>query len=261
MTGAARLIRRIPLLATAILFAMTVTYAYAQENEQSIAADGGSQTLLQSIHVPLIPNAPFSLTLSTEWTRPMANGGTFTVVNTRAIKRDRQGRLYEERWLLAPKGSNGSSRMNYIQIADPTARTLYNCSVFRHVCELLTLSSSEARLIPPSLFKSGPLPGGKGSILHEDLGVQTFAGLPVHGYRDTTTFDPGALGNDLPMAIIREFRYSSELGINLSSMLDNPQSGHQVFTVTAISTTDPDPALFQIPIGYKVVDRRNATSP
>ena len=73
---------------------------------------------------------------------------------------------------------------------------------------------------------------------------------------DTTTLNPGVLGNDLPMSIIREFRYSSELGINLTSTLNNPQSGRQTFTVTEISTSDPDPAFFQVPSGYKIVDHR-----
>ena len=253
---------RVKLLLTAVVvFAIASIPARAQESEQDIAADGGSQTVLQSIHIPLIKNAPFSLTLATEWSRPMSNGGSFTVVNSRPIKRDRDGRLYEERWLLAPKGSEHQSIISYIQIADPKARTLYNCSVSRHVCDLLPLSSDEAKLLPPSTFKSGPLPSGKGSRLHEDLGAQTFAGLPVHEYRDTTTLDPGVLGNDLPMFIVRQFRYSSELGINLTSMLDNPQSGRQIFTVTEISTTDPDPAYFQIPAGYKVVDHRKPPAP
>jgi hypothetical protein len=239
-----------------LLPALSVSKALAQTDEQAIAQDGGSTEVLQSIHVPLIKNSPFSLTLATEWARPMGNGGHFTVVNTRPIKRDHLGRLYEERWLLSPKGGNIPSRMSYIQIADPSTRTLYNCNVGQHVCEELTLSSSETVLLAPSSFKSAPLPDGKGSHLHEDLGAQYFAGVPVHEYRDTTTINAGVLGNDLPMVTVRQFRYSAELGINLSSELDNPQSGHQTFTVTEISTTEPDPAFFQVPDGYKVVDHR-----
>ena len=46
------------------------------------------QEVLQSIFVPFLSNAPFSLTLATEWSRPMNNGGTFATVNSRPIKRD-----------------------------------------------------------------------------------------------------------------------------------------------------------------------------
>ena len=245
------------LMATAVVVVSTLPgKACAQEDEQAVANDGGSQNTLQSIHVPLIKNAPFSLTLATEWIRPMSNGGTFTAVNSRPIKRDRDGRLYQERWLLTPKGSAYPSTMSYIQIADPNAHTLLNCNVRQHLCELLTLSASESRLLPPSTFQSGPLPNGKGMRVHEDLGAQTFSGLPVHEYRDTTTLEPGVLGNDLAMSIVRQFRYSSELGFNLTSSLDNPQSGHQNFTVTEINTSDPDPSFFQMPVGYKLVDHR-----
>jgi hypothetical protein len=58
------------------------------------------------------------------------------------------------------------------------------------------------------------------------------------------------------MSTVREFRYSPELGINLTSVLDTPPVGRQSFTVTEISTTEPDPKFFQPPEGYKVVDHR-----
>jgi hypothetical protein len=236
-------------------------HAHAQNPGTVVQPDGGGQEVLQSIFVPLIPHAPFSLTLTTEWTRPMNNGGTFTVVNSRPIKRDGTGRIYEERWLLAPKGSNIPSTMSWIQIGDPVTHTLYQCNVRQHVCELLTLRDSTNIHYEPSLFKSGLLENGKGTRVHEDLGQQFFAGLSVHGYRDTTTLNPGVLGNDLSMSIMNEFRYSSELGINLFSVVDNPQMGRQTFTASEISTTEPDPALFQPPHGYQIVDHRTPVPP
>jgi hypothetical protein len=58
------------------------------------------------------------------------------------------------------------------------------------------------------------------------------------------------------MSIMSEFRYSSELGINLFSVVDNPQIGRQTFTASDITTSEPDPDLFQPPRGYQVVDHR-----
>jgi hypothetical protein len=58
-------------------------------------------------------------------------------VNERHIGRDGQGRIYEERWVLVPKGSGIKSYMNWIQIADAEQHTLYNCSPQQHICELL----------------------------------------------------------------------------------------------------------------------------
>jgi len=43
---------------------------------------------------------------------------------------------------------------------------------------------------------------------------------------------------------------------NLSSLLEAPQIGRQTFTVTEITTSEPDPSFFQPPQGYKVVDHR-----
>jgi hypothetical protein len=234
----------------------------AQGDASPPATDGGGQEVLQSVFVPLLANAPFSLTLTTEWTRPMNNGGTYTVVNSRPIKRDSVGRIYEERWLLSPKGSDLPSQMSWIQIADPTTKTLCQCAVRQKVCELLTLSTFAVNgRFDPTRLKSAPLKDGKGTYTHEDLGAAFLAGLPVHEYRDTTTLNAGVMGNDLPMSTVRQYRFSAELGINLSSVLDAPQLGREIFTVTEISTTEPDASFFQPPQGYKVVDHRKAAAP
>jgi hypothetical protein len=228
-------------------------------DEGGVSFDGGGQEVLQSIFVPYIAHAPFSLTLTAEWSRPMNNGGTFTTINSRPIKRDTLGRIYQERWLMSPKGSNIPSRMSWIQIADPVAHTLYQCNARQKVCELVKLGDSVTARFDPAKFKSGPLKDDKGTRIHEDLGAQFFAGLPVHEYRDTTTLNAGVLGNDMPMSTVRQYRFCPELGFNLSSVLDAPQIGRQIFTVTEINTTEPDPSFFQPPPGYKVVDHRKSS--
>ena len=111
-------------------------------DEGGVSFDGGGQEVLQSIFVPFMAHAPFSLTLAAEWTRSMNNGGTFTTVNSRPIKRDSVGRIYQERWLMSPKGSNIPSQMSWIQIADPVAHTLYQCNPRQKACELLMLGDS-----------------------------------------------------------------------------------------------------------------------
>lgn len=229
-------------------------------DEGGVTFDGGGQEVLQSIFVPFMANAPFSLTLTAEWSRPIASGGTFTTVNSRPIKRDSEGRIYQERWLMTPKGASIQSRMSWIQIADPVAHTFYECDPRQKVCELRTLRDPVTARFDPARFKSGTLKNAKGedqgTRTHEDLGEAYFVGMPVHEYRDTTTLNAGVMGNDLPMSTVRQYRFSPELGLNLSSILEAPQIGRQVFTVTEISTAEPDPSFFQPPQGYKVVDHR-----
>ncbi len=243
--------------------ALSATARAQSPDEGGVTYDGGGQEVLQSIFVPFLANAPFSLTLTAEWSRPMANGGTFTTANRRPIKRDSVGRIYEERWLMSPKGSGVPSRMSWIQIADPVAHTLYQCEPQKKVCELVILDDSVNARFDPSHFKSGPLKDAKGvekgSRTHQDLGTGYFAGVPIHEYKDTTTLNPGVLGNDLPMSTVRQYRFCEELGLNLSSTLEAPQIGRQVFTVTELSTSEPDPSFFQPPRGYKVVDHRPQT--
>lgn len=248
--------RQLAIFAMAVLLVVAAPSAHAQDDGSTLVLDGGGQEILQSIFVPYMPNAPFSLTLETEWTRPLDNGGHFTVVNSRPIKRDSVGRVYMERWLLTPKGSKIPSMMSWIQIADPVAHTLYQCNARTKICDVLLLRDTTKVRFQPDLFKSGPLPDGKGTRTHDDLGLTTFAGVNVHYYRDTTTLNIGVLGNDSPMSTVREYRFSPELGINLTSVLEAPQVGRQSFTATNITTTEPDPSWFQPPQGYRVIDRR-----
>jgi hypothetical protein len=49
----------------------------------------------------------------------MNNGGTFTAVNSGPINRDSLGRIYQERWLMSPKGSNIPSRMSGSRLQTP----------------------------------------------------------------------------------------------------------------------------------------------
>ncbi|HTZ57097.1 MAG TPA: hypothetical protein VMB49_03325 [Acidobacteriaceae bacterium] len=96
-----------------------------------------------------------------------------------------------------------------------------------------------------------------GGALHaQTVKVQDGGTREIH--RDTTTINPGIIaGNDRPMVTTREFWYCPQLGLNLLSTLNGPQSGRQVFTVTELSTSEPDTKFFLPPAGYKVVDRRN----
>ena len=59
------------------------------------------------------------------------------------------------------------------------------------------------------------------------------------------------------MVTMREFWYAAQLGLNLISIVDDPQSGKQVFTVKDLSTSEPDIGYFEVPEGYKVVDHRS----
>jgi hypothetical protein len=219
------------------------------------AQDGGTREVLESIAIPPLANAPFTGTLVTEWTRPMADSGNYTLTNRRRIARDSAGRIYEERWLLVPKGSDIKSSMNFIQIADPVNRTLTTCSTFHKRCDLSAYRPSASAAFedePP------PTPGRSkdGAHIVENLGARNLFGLDTIGTRQITTIPQGTVGNDRPIQIVLEFWHSQRLGFNLESLRSDPRLGTQKFTITELDTVDPDPLLFRVPEGYQVVDQQ-----
>jgi hypothetical protein len=257
---------RIRMVIAGAIFFSTAAAAWAQGDGQARqpavqVRDGGTREVLESIFIPPTAHAPFQLTLATEWTRPLGNGGTYTLVNQRHIVRDSAGRIYQERWLLVPKGGKQESRMNVFQIADPAKRVYYNCFVAEGQCNLMNYGGSTATVFRPDLGATGPLPDGTGFRTHEELGASNIAGFDTQGYRDTTTINPGVYGNDQPMVTTREFWFAPQFGIDLLSKLDSPQSGKQSFTVIDLTTSEPEPRYFVVPEGYKIVDQRKNAEP
>ena len=245
------------LLTLSLLFFPFATNAQNQSQPAVVRPDGGASGRMESIFIPPRAGAPFSLTLITEWSRPLGNGGTFTLTNQRRIVRDGRGRIYQERWILVPKGGDIKSHMDVFQITDPEQHTWYNCQTATKVCELLKYKLTTEDNFQPAIGTSGPLANGKGSRQHEDLGVSSTDGVDTHGYRETVTINPGVMGNDKPMITTREFWYSSELAVNLISIVDAPQSGKQVFTAKDLTTVEPEPSLFVVPDEYKIIDKRD----
>jgi hypothetical protein len=215
------------------------------------------RTVLESIVVPPIPNAPFTAALSTEWARPAGGDATITLVNQRQLARDANGRLYEQRWQLVPKGGSLRSRIEWIQIADPAQSTLYNCNMVTQVCDLRTWNAAPdlAAATPPPPM-NGPLRGNRGSIQTENLGTRIVAGAETTGTRVTTTWNAGVMGNDASVTEVRETWRSAPLAVNLLSIRTGPLIGTQTFTVTELDPNPPDPALFEPPAGFTVRDQR-----
>lgn len=240
----------------AVLFGNSMLHAQ-DEGDGGVSYDGRGNILLESIYVPELPDAPFSLMLAAEWTRPTLTGGTFTIVNARPIRRDSQGRIYQERWLMVPKGTNIKSTLSFIQIEDPVASLFYECSARQKTCEMHKLGTRSTRTLDPAHATSGKLSNGRGFRTHEDKGLDTVAGVPVHAYRDTIVLNTGTMGNDSPLTFIRDVRYAPGLGFNLTSLLQSPAVGEQRFAATEMTTSEPEAKYFQPPEGYRIVDRRD----
>lgn len=236
------------LLGTFLVLPNSLSIAAAAQAQRP--PDGGTREVLISILIPSLPDAPFSATVSTEWIRQLADGTTITVGNRRAIARDRRGRIFQERRLLIPNDGNHESGVTQIEISDPLSHEFFICVPQARVCQVEFFS-------PPTFVSTPPAVSTQpGSPTVEDLGKQSIAGLDTVGTRETTVIETGAIGNDSPMMVRREFWYSPQLGINIVSKVNDPRVGIQNFEVSDIVLGEPDVKLFALPTHSKIIDLR-----
>lgn len=236
-------------LALLLLFSGT-SLVLAQTQEVQRPPDGGAVQRIISIFIPSMPNAPFTATVSTEWTRPLADGTTIAWKNHRIIARDTTGRIFQERrWFVAAAKQDEPGLMQ-IEISDPASHQLYICRPGPRVCDLRPFY---APAFEPPVPVSAAGKGSSASTI-ENLGKQSIEGFEVTGQRETMVIQSNAMGNNRPLLAKREFWYSPLLGVNLLSKREDPRFGAENFEVTHISVGEPDSKLFEPPAGYKVVN-------
>jgi hypothetical protein len=215
------------------------------------APDGGTHETLISIDIPSLPNAPFTATVVTEWTRLLPDGSTQTNWNHRTVARDTAGRVFQERRYFSPHGDTQVTPLSELDYQDPNWHELYLCKPEAHVCSMY-------KYYPPPTI-AGPsrqaaMPKGMGSVTIEDLGRKTIETLEVVGSREIATISAGVAGNQRSEPTVKEFWYSPYLGVNLVTKRFDPHaSAVQNFEVKDIRLTEPDPKVFERPSGYRIV--------
>lgn len=135
----------------------------------------------------------------------------------------------------------------------PTAK--YFCRTETHVCTFEDYTGPKTASAQPG----GTQEDDFGTLTGEDLGKNIVSGLDAVGTRETRTLNPGAIGNDRPISIVKEFWYSLQLGINLSVKRMDPRHATEIFNVTDLSLAEPDPKYFVVPAGFSIVDHRSKT--
>jgi len=222
------------------------------------APDGGTRETLQSIAVLPLQGAPFIATLSTEWTKILADGSTATVWNHRTIARDSTGRIFEERRWLLPNGDKAPTQLRALEYSDPNRHEFLSCIVAERTCYSSTYRSSALTAMPPGIGGlqlcgcAGPRVAGV-TVTQEALGQQTIFDLETIGSRQITTLPAGQIGNQKPQPIVKEFWYSPRLGLNLVTKRFDPRSGSENFIVNHLSLNEPDAKMFEPPADYQVV--------
>jgi hypothetical protein len=99
-----------------------------------------------------------------------------------------------------------------------------------------------------------PKPADKS--VYEHLGTEEIDGFSATGDRITRTIEIGQIGNDKPVVSVFETWTATDLKAVLRSKTDDPENGQRTMKLVNIQRDEPDPALFRIPEGYTVNDKR-----
>jgi hypothetical protein len=229
--------------------------AFAQEAVLR-APDGGTSHHVDGVDLLAIPDKPLSGKSSIEWTRTLADGSVFAVSGLANLARDSQGRMYRERRDWVPAGSGRENPLIEKQYYGPLEKTKTVCTMRLKQCIVTDYRPRTRLMAMPAAASTG---GGR-TVARESLGSNVVEGVDVTGTRETTTIDPGVLGNAKTMIVTREFWYSPELETNLTVTRNDPRDGRQIVRLVDLSRGEPDPQIFQLPSGFEVIDARAGAS-
>jgi hypothetical protein len=99
--------------------------------------------------------------------------------------------------------------------------------------------------------------GGRGNsenVVNEQLGLQSLNGVLATGTRSTLTIPLGQIGNNRDIHVVNEQWFSEDLQMLVKTLNSDPRFGENTYELTYISRIEPDPALFQIPPDYRVIE-------
>lgn len=220
-------------------------------------------------------NQPYTLAQQTTTVRTLADGTHITTVRRETRVRDAEGRVRTE---ITREGQN-SPVFPLVQIFDPVARTwtsLDERDKVAHVSHLpaVTPSSPEqqalraegraraqaARAAQPQSGSATPNESSpRMDRKVEVLAPRTIAGVSAEGKRITRTIPAGKEGNDRDLTVVTETWIAPDLRVVLERSTDDPRTGKILMTTSSLGRAAPDPALFQIPADFKVVDQQPVT--
>ena len=204
----------------------------------------------QDIFVTPVANAPFSAVINVERTIINNDGSVIQLKTVRNIGRDSQGRTHNEAREPVPASSMKIPQLLHIHLYDPQTRISTDIDPSKQVYWTVVLNHPPATE-PPSLRFSAP--DGQAPpnefAKEEDLGTREIEGVSAHGIRQMQTIPSDSGGKQI--VVTDEYWYSADLHINLLIKHNDPRSGSKTMTVNEITRTEPDPAFFEVPEGYK----------
>lgn len=242
-----------------LLLACYPIHLTAQDAGPIHAPDGRAPQFIAPLYIPPRPNAPFSAIAKTVWVRTLPDGSTVTSQNERHVARDADGRIFEERVTFVPVPNIGTRKMivRATDYSDPVQHTRYHCDIFIKTCNLFPYYGQVTETVIAAVLQ----PDRTTYLTRENLGNDVFAGLDVQRSRETTTLYSGSVGNTKTILRTVDYWYSPELGLNVQVKRHDPRDGDQTLWISDVSLSAPEPAIFQVPADYRIIDHRKPESP
>ncbi len=223
-----------------------------------------SVNLAHGQRFPLVLDAPFS---AQEELGAVGNGtaqepSAKKIVRAR-IWRDSLGRFRVEQPFSQKPGEAPDLSAAWVAICDATTQQMYVLDTehrIAHRFPCLPVKRPALPDSPPPPAQARPRPPAAADPSRpvrkiEKLGEEIFGDTLAEGVRTTVTIPVGYRGNDRPISSVTEEWNSTELRLMVLSKMSDPETGETRFRqLTNITRTEPDPALFQLPPGYTVVD-------
>lgn len=214
---------------------------------------------------PVVIDAPYSGHNSSQSGRTLPDGTHLTqpMMGQPMIYRDALGRTRTERQPLGPTilqyaGPAASATQPVVaEINDPVAGYHYVLDPVNRVAHRVrVVARNTPLLVPPAAPSTHTLPNGV-TTTSEPLGTETMFGITVTGIRNTTTYPPGTYqNNDRQVTSVNEMWRSVQYQLVLLSK-NSGVNGESTMSIQDFNPAPPDPALFQVPAGYQIVDEAN----
>jgi len=204
----------------------------------------------------VVQGAPYTAQAVTQFTRTLADGNRIQRTTTTSVARDSEGRTRTELSLdtIGPLAATRSSdALRRVFISDTVAGVSYvlnpNNRTFRRMPIRSRKSANGRTPQETPLTRPSGRPGSN-AVKSEDLGTQTLQGVTVQGKRVTRTIPAAQAGNQLPIDLVTETWFSTDLQAVIMSKASDPRFGETVYQLTNISRAEPDHALFVTPSDY-----------
>lgn len=224
-----------------------------------LASPLGGAVAIRPGRAALRKGAPYALEAVTESVQTLADGNRIVSTLTRKQYRDSEGRLrFDNQMSGTGQWLTNDGTPQIVSITDPVARVHY------------VLDTKHATGTRAPILDSSPTPPGPAVLLGpgvkitgtrklpdsysktEDLGKRVIVGVECHGERSTMTLPAGLMGNERAIVVTNEVWRSTELGLVILSIRNDPRSSVETYRVTRLERSEPPRSLFEVPPNYKI---------